>query len=767
MKVEPESVTGGDGYRVTITEEEAERINMHVLSQTSQNAIETMKNHFIVPKEQRLEMLFFRQIFTCLRQQVHMHNLDALMLQQNIVNDENIPIEEFQRAFERLFFVLKDPQGFDAKVYDQNRNGFVGWGEFCFVFKKRKIKIILSLSERIFLTFDDPDSSYLSQIVSMIVLLTIVTSSLCFILSTTPENAFMVEPESGEAPLARPFFKNIERVCLILFIAEYFVRLCTCWGVRAEVFDRMKLLQLTAGFDAIRLPAPPWWLAWVPFDLPGPVIKTLKFMFGPANILDFFAILPGIIGYVVKNVDGGGFVVLRLVRLTRVFRTINSIKRPSIVIARTISQSTKALYVLGFNLGLGIVISGSLMYLAEGGTWDPETRSYLRPVTWDWNATSQDWMVIKEPSPFLSIPHAFWWSIVTATTVGYGDMFPTTSLGYIVTVAFMVFSLVILALPIGVIGENFMKQWEEFEKEKQGMEAARRREMTSITSAIQRIEPEQMTRILFIQVWNERFPESQQAWGTGRDGRPMTRRLPAEFMGFAEVQLELSIDKTVTRQQTVHLKPDFEIVNRQITGTLTFEYEWVPRKKMSTAEESRMSRERSASSHDEQLLPDPALLFFGTLRINLAKADNLVNLDLHEAHSASNPFVTFTCYPCAPREANDFVWPAVWRAPTRQNSLHPKWSVSHCFEFDWTNLQVVGLDGPDEMPKASEVEEITSTADTKIVRISSKDGSSQKLEAALTLLQDFRKSVGKAREQIQVLRGRVDEYSMNASKKQC
>merc|ERR1719277_691598 len=101
----------------------------------------------------------------------------------------------------------------------------------------------------------------------------------------------------------------------------------------------------------------------------------------------------------------------------------------------------------------------------------------------------------------------------------------------------MIFSLVILALPIGVIGENFMKQWDEFEKEKLNMEAARRREMTSITSAIQRIEPEQLTQILVIQVWNERFPESQQAWGVGRNGRPLTKALPAEFMGSAEVQL--------------------------------------------------------------------------------------------------------------------------------------------------------------------------------------------------------------------------------------
>merc|ERR1740117_1749966 len=55
--------------------------------------------------------------------------------------EDNIPIAMFQRAFERLFYVLADEEPFDAQVVDKNRNGYVGWGEFAYVFKKKAITI--------------------------------------------------------------------------------------------------------------------------------------------------------------------------------------------------------------------------------------------------------------------------------------------------------------------------------------------------------------------------------------------------------------------------------------------------------------------------------------------------------------------------------------------------------------------------------------------------------------------------------------------------
>merc|ERR1712100_619419 len=108
------------------------------------------------------------------------------------------------------------------------------------------------------------------------------------------------------------------------------------------------------------------------------------------------------------------------------------------VIKRTVVKSTKALYVLAFNLLLGVVIFGSLMYLMEQGRWDPKMQRYERKVDRHWNATLDDYVDDYGPSPWKSIPYSFWWALVTAAGVGYGDEFPTTSNGYIVATVCMV-----------------------------------------------------------------------------------------------------------------------------------------------------------------------------------------------------------------------------------------------------------------------------------------------------------------------------------------
>ena len=56
---------------------------------------------------------------------------------------------------------------------------------------------------------------------------------------------------------------------------------------------------------------------------------------------------------------------------------------------------------------------------------------------------------------FQDISHGFWWSIVTLTTVGYGDMYPVSTLGYIVGSACVILSMFATGLPIPIISANF------------------------------------------------------------------------------------------------------------------------------------------------------------------------------------------------------------------------------------------------------------------------------------------------------------------------
>jgi len=642
------------GHRLLLSPEEIENTNFKILAAVSERQLS-----FIIPKEQPLELLFFRRIFTRLRAQKLLINQTtgrSMSKELSEGADEIIPIQAFQRVMGRLFYVLRDPQGFDSKVYDENGNNYVGWGEFCYVWKDRKITVRLSLAERIFLTLDDPQSSYLARIISVVTLLTIVASSLGFILSTVPE--FQDRPSDNSAPKPGPVFDLIEHFCLIIFVLEYLARLGTCWAIRPEVFDKAALLELVTGYERIKLTTP--------------VVRVIRFLLNVQNMIDLAAIAPGVATGLVymftgeMSDGGGGFVVLRLVRLTRIFRAFRLGKyvEPVIVIARTVKQSTKALYVLAFNLLLGVVIFGSLMFLMEQGDWDPKTHEYWRTTGFEWNATLNDYQKVIGITPFKSIPHAFWWALVTSTTVGYGDHYPTTSNGYIVAVVCMVWSLVILALPVGVIGGTFTQVWADFANNKMVEAEVLRREMVYVSHAVQRIEPAKVSRLLLLEVWND---DGLQ------DAMPAS---PEDFMGEVRLELDLPPDAEIRgREMRLRLQPNFQVVRKEITGFITVRYDWFP------AEPGTHPLDHVDEAEDRDL-PHLEKVLHGTLRLDIISGSDLVNTDWGRHLGQSSPYVMALCYPKSPAlEAQ--LHPVVWRSPTAYNSLSPVWESRHSFQYLW------------------------------------------------------------------------------------
>jgi hypothetical protein len=62
---------------------------------------------------------------------------------------------------------------------------------------------------------------------------------------------------------------------------------------------------------------------------------------------------------------------------------------------------------------------------------------------------------------YSSIPDAFWWCIVTFTTVGYGDRYPRTTEGRVLCVATMFCGIFFLAMPLTIVGSAFQNAWDE------------------------------------------------------------------------------------------------------------------------------------------------------------------------------------------------------------------------------------------------------------------------------------------------------------------
>lgn len=146
-------------------------------------------------------------------------------------------------------------------------------------------------------------------------------------------------------------------------------------------------------------------------------------------MIDLIAILPYYITIPFDSSSGKSFAVLRVVRLVRVFR-IFKLSRHSKglqILGQTLRASMRELGMLIFFMVIVVVLFSSAIFYAENGS----------------------------NKNFPSIPDAFWWSVVTMTTVGYGDVYPQTLQGKIVGSLCALAGVLTIALPVPVIVSNF------------------------------------------------------------------------------------------------------------------------------------------------------------------------------------------------------------------------------------------------------------------------------------------------------------------------
>ena len=70
-----------------------------------------------------------------------------------------------------------------------------------------------------------------------------------------------------------------------------------------------------------------------------------------------------------------------------------------------------------------------------------------------------------QPEAFPDIPSAMWWSVITLTTVGYGDIYPITAAGKVLAALTAIMGIGLVALPTGILGSGFVA---EIQREKEG-----------------------------------------------------------------------------------------------------------------------------------------------------------------------------------------------------------------------------------------------------------------------------------------------------------
>ncbi|MBT9437710.1 MAG: ion transporter [Desulfobacterales bacterium] len=150
--------------------------------------------------------------------------------------------------------------------------------------------------------------------------------------------------------------------------------------------------------------------------------RPFKYATSFFGIVDLLAIIPT---YLSLFLPGSQFlIVIRILRLLRIFRVFKLVQY--LVEIRVLNQALRAslrkIIVFLFTVFALVIIFGSMMYVIEG-----------------------------EQNGFTSIPRSIYWSIVTLTTVGYGDISPKTGFGQALAAVIMIIGYAIIAVPTGIV----------------------------------------------------------------------------------------------------------------------------------------------------------------------------------------------------------------------------------------------------------------------------------------------------------------------------
>ena len=192
-----------------------------------------------------------------------------------------------------------------------------------------------------------------------------------------------------------PAFTLFEIISVIIFTIEYLLRIWVSASNNASRFD-------------------------------APFRRRLSYMLSPSGMIDLLAILPAFLPFF-TSVDLRWLRILRLLRMFKISHYSSALEDFFSAIYHERTAFAGALYLFCVTLFL----SSALMYLVEHSA---------------------------QPEVFSSIPETLWWSLITLTTVGYGDVAPITAIGKVIggITAFM--GVCVVALMTGIVASAFSSQ---------------------------------------------------------------------------------------------------------------------------------------------------------------------------------------------------------------------------------------------------------------------------------------------------------------------
>lgn len=240
------------------------------------------------------------------------------------------------------------------------------------------------------------------------------------------------------------FFKVFEIISLILFSIEYLLRL---WTAKLKYTDARNNSK-----------------------------ARMKFVFSSMGIIDLLAILPTYLDLFLPliGVDLRFLRMLRLMRLLRIFklqRHSNAFK----MVKEVLAEARPDIMVTLFVTFILMVISASVMFYIEHN---------------------------EQPEKFSNIGESFWWAVATLTTVGYGDVYPITGWGKLISGIIALLGIGMVALPTGVISSAFIERVQARKKSNE------KEQETDVQTRLDRIE-KQLVKLDTIELYRAELKEKE------------------------------------------------------------------------------------------------------------------------------------------------------------------------------------------------------------------------------------------------------------------
>lgn len=159
--------------------------------------------------------------------------------------------------------------------------------------------------------------------------------------------------------------------------------------------------------------------------------KRLKYIFSPFMILDLIVILPFYLSLL--NFDLGFLRALRIIRIFKLFR-ISKFSQFDHVITEIIKEKKEEFIFIFVALSIIVLTLTPLVYYAEKDV---------------------------QPEVFSSMSNTMWWAIITFTTVGYGDMYPISTMGRILTAIVSFLGIAFYAIPGSIFTSALLEKINE------------------------------------------------------------------------------------------------------------------------------------------------------------------------------------------------------------------------------------------------------------------------------------------------------------------